>query len=125
MELGKVRDMCHALTQELEAAMEELTFGSAAPHIDLGSVVDSTSWSQAFRRSHYSFIEHVANKQRLDVGYGYLLERAKQGQGGWKLLKKSRASQKMEWVDGQVKKYLNKERQFLRKLMVCMHIAGA
>ena len=30
----------------------------------------------------------------------------------------------MEWVDGQVKKYLSKERQFLRKLMVCMHITG-
>jgi hypothetical protein len=30
----------------------------------------------------------------------------------------------MEWVDAQVKKYLNKERQFSRKLMVCMHITG-
>ena len=39
-------------------------------------------------------------------------------------MRKSRANQKMEWVDGQVKKYLSKERQFLRKLMVCMHIIG-
>jgi len=46
------------------------------------------------------------------------------GKGGWKLLRKSRASQKTEWVDAQVKKYLTKERQFLRKLMVCMHISG-
>jgi len=63
------------------------------------------------------------------VGYQYLFERAKgkskgKGEGGWKLLKKSRASQKMEWVDSQVKKYLSKERQFLRKLIVCMHITS-
>ncbi len=52
--------------------------------------------------------------------------------GGWRLLRKSRASagasQQVEWVeewvDGQVRKYLNKERQFLQKLMVCMHITG-
>ena len=30
----------------------------------------------------------------------------------------------MEWVDAQVKKYLTRERQFLQKLMVCMHIMG-
>ena len=46
------------------------------------------------------------------------------GKGGWKLLKKSRAGQQTEWVDAQVKKYLTKERQFLQKLMVCMHISG-
>ena len=111
--------------------MKELTFGSSVPSIDLGSIVDSMSWSQAFRRSGYSFIEHVANKGRTDVGYQYLFERAKgksigkgKSRGGWRLLRKSRANQKMEWVDGQVKKYLSKERQFLRKLMVCMHITG-
>lgn len=93
--------------------------------------MDSMAWSQAFRRQGYSFIEHVANKGRTDVGYQYLLERAKakakskgKGRSRWKLLRKSRASQKMEWVDSQVKKYLSKERQFLRKLMVCMHITG-
>jgi hypothetical protein len=108
--------------------MKELTFGSDVPSIDLGGIVDSMSWSQAFRRHGYSFMEHVANKGRADVGYGYLFERAKEGKGkgksGWRLLRKSRASQKMEWVDAQVKKYLTKERQFLRKLMVCMHITG-
>jgi hypothetical protein len=130
VELGRIRNMCHALVQELREAMEGLTFGSNVPSIDLGSAVDSMSWSHAFRRNGYSFTEHVANKERTDVGYQYLFEWAKQGKckskgkGGWKLLKKSRASQKMEWVDGQVKKYLSKERQFLRKLMVCMHITG-
>ena len=118
--------MCHTLTQELLAAMEELVFGSDVPSIDLGGIVDSMAWSQQFRRQGYSFTGHVANKERTNVGYQYLLERAKEGKGkgGWRLLRKSRASQKMEWVDAQVKKYLTKERQFLRKLMVCMHITG-
>ena len=122
--------MCRALTQELREAMRELTLGSDVPSIDLGSIVDSMAWSQAFRRQGYSFAEHVANEDRTGVGYRYLFERAKQGKdqgkaaGGWRLLRKSKASQKMEWVDAQVKKYLSKERQFLRKLMVCMHVTG-
>jgi hypothetical protein len=82
------------------------------------------AWSQAFRRQNYSFMEHVANRERTGVGYRYLLEQARKGAGGWKLLKKGRASQQTEWVDAQVKKYLTKERQFLRKLMVCMHVMG-
>jgi hypothetical protein len=129
VELDRIRTMCYTLIQELQEAMKELTFETDVPSIDLGGIVDSMSWSQAFRRNSYSFIEHVANRERTDVGYRYLFERAKgkskgKGKSGWKLLKKSRASQKMEWVDGQVKKYLKKERQFLRKLMVCMHITG-
>jgi hypothetical protein len=126
VELGKIQTMCHTLTQELQEAIKELVFGSDVPSIDLGGVVDSMSWSQAFRGNSYSFIEYVTNKKRTDVGYRYLFEQAKQRdcKGRWKLLKKNKTSQKMEWVDGQVKKYLNKERQFLRKLMVCMHIIG-
>jgi hypothetical protein len=72
----------------------------------------------------------MKNQERTGVGYRYLLERAKagrnkgMGKSGWKLLRKSRASQRTEWVDAQVKKYLTKEQQFLQKLMVCMHITG-
>jgi hypothetical protein len=129
VELGRICNMCHALMQELQESMKELTFGSNVPSIDIGSTVDSMSWSHAFRRNGYSFTEHVANKECTDVGYQYLFERAKgksegKGRSGWKLLRKSKASQKMEWVDSQVKKYLSKERQFLQKLMVCMHITG-
>ena len=83
--------------------MNKLTFRSDVPSIDLGGIVDSMAWSQQFRRQGYSFIGHVANKERTNMGYQYLLERAKGGKGkskhGWKLLRKSRASQKMEWVD--------------------------
>jgi hypothetical protein len=122
--------MCSILTRELQEAMKELTFGSSVPSIDLGGIVDSMAWSQQFRQQGYSFVEHVKNQERTGVGYRYLLQQAKagrhrgMGKGGWKLLRKSRASQKSEWVDAQVKKYLTKERQFLRKLMVCMHISG-
>lgn len=130
IELRKIKKMCSTLTQELQEAMKELTFGSSVPSIDLGGIVDSMAWSQQFRRQGYSFIEHVKNQECTGAGYRYLLERAKAGRNrgssrsGWKLLRKSRASQKTEWVDAQVKKYLTKERQFLRKLMVCMHVSG-
>ena len=122
VELGKIRDMCRTLIQELQEALEELTFGSV-PGIDLGTIVDSMAWAQAFRRESFSFIKHAANKEHTGVGYGYLLERARKGEGRWRLLRKSQAGQ-TEWVDVQVKKYLSKERQFLRKLMVCMYVTG-
>ena len=103
MELGKIRDMCRMLMQELQEALDELTFGSV-PSIDLGSIVDSMAWSQAFRQSNYSFREHVANKERAGVGYQYLFKQAKKGESGWKLVRKSQAGQtrQTEWVDMQV-----------------------
>lgn len=122
VELGKIKKMCRTLMQELQEALGELTFGSV-PGIDLGAIIDSMAWSQAFRRESYSFIKHVKNQERTDVGYGYLYRRARKGKGGWKLFRKSRAGP-IEWVDGQVKKYLGAERRFLRKLMVCMHVTG-
>jgi hypothetical protein len=122
--LGKIKSMCHALIGELQEAIQELTFGKDVPSIDLGAIVDSMAWSQEFRRQSYSFMEHIKNKEHTGVGYRYLLEWARKGEGGWKLLRNGRASQQTEWVDAQVKKYLTKEKQFLQKLMVCMHITG-
>jgi hypothetical protein len=43
VELGRIQNMCHALMQELQEAMKELTFGSNVPSIDLGGIVDSMS----------------------------------------------------------------------------------
>ena len=121
--------MCYMLMQELQEAMKELTFRSDMPSIDISSIVDSMSQSQAFCKNGYSFTKHVVNKECTDIRYQYLFERAKgkskgKGKSGQKLLRKSRASQKMEQVDSQVKKYLSKEQQFLQKLIVCMHITG-
>lgn len=98
VELGKIKSMCRTLVQELQDVLEELTFGSV-PSIDLDGIVDSMAWAQAFRRENYSFREHVANKECTGVGYRYLLERARKGEGGWRLLKKG---QVIEWVDMQV-----------------------
>jgi hypothetical protein len=67
-------------------------------------------------------MEHGPNKKQVGVRYGYLLEQARKGEGGWRVLRKNRASKREEWVDRQIKKYLAKEKQFLRKLTLCMHI---
>lgn len=129
VELGKIRQMCHTLLRELQECMKELTFQGDVPGIDLSRIIDSMAWSEAFRHRSYSFMEHAKNKEHAGVGYQYLLKRAHARAGGWKLLKKKKknesgASQQTEWVDAQVKKYLTIERQFLRKLMVCMHVMG-
>ena len=82
VELGKIRTMCQALIDELQEAMTELTFGCSVPSIDLGSIVDSMAWTQAFRRQHYSFIEHVENRARTASGIGTCLSRLVQEEGG-------------------------------------------
>lgn len=38
------------------------------------------------------------------------------------MLKKKADSEEVEWVNRQVQLYLTKERQFLHKLIVCMHV---
>jgi hypothetical protein len=124
VELAKVETMCHTLIQELQELMMVLTFGSRVPTIDLSQIVDSMAWSQAFRRQSFSFIEHVQNQDQVKGDYRYLLDRARQKEGRWRLLRKNQATRQVEWVDSQVQAYLTKERQFLRKLMVCMHITG-
>jgi hypothetical protein len=40
------------------------------------------------------------------------------------MLKKKAGSYEVKWVKGQVWAYLTKERQFLRKLIVCMYVIG-
>ena len=42
-----------------------------------------------------------------------MLEQGRKGKGGWRLLRKNRATKNEEWVERQIKKYLTKERQFL------------
>jgi len=116
--------MCHRLIGELQELIKVLTFESNVGLIDLSRIVDSMAWSQSFRRQNFSFIEHVQNEDQLKVGYRYLLDRARKGKGGWRLLKKNRTTQEDEWVEPQVKAYLTKERRFLNKLMVSMHVTG-
>jgi hypothetical protein len=53
-----------------------------------------------------------------------LLKRVQRNKSRWTMLKKKASSYKVEWVKGQVQVYLTKERQFLQKLIVCIHITG-
>ena len=76
MELSKIRTMYQALISEFQEAITELTYRCSVPSIDLGSIMDSMAWAQAFRRQHHSFIEHVENRAQTGVGYWYLLEQA-------------------------------------------------
>src|SRR4051812_18463345 len=107
---------------------------TAMTDIDLSQIVDSMSWSAGFRRQAYNFIEYIENRQRVGGGYTYLLELActaikhrdkvKGREYEWRLLRKNKARQQVEWVDREVQAYLTKERQFLRKLMAVLHLTG-
>jgi hypothetical protein len=39
--LGKIKSMCYILIEELQEAIQELTFSKDVPSIDLGAIVDS------------------------------------------------------------------------------------
>ena len=136
VELERVQMMCHTLIGELQELLHILTLHTTMPKIDLSQIIDSMSWSAGFRRQAYSFLEHPENRQQVGGGYTYLLELARtamkhkdkgKGKGKdneWRLLRRNKTRQQVQWVDRQVQAYLTKERQFLRKLMVAMHITG-
>ncbi|KFY78860.1 hypothetical protein V498_09040 [Pseudogymnoascus sp. VKM F-4517 (FW-2822)] len=81
------------------------------------------AWNSEFRQSNYSFINHAKNRERTDVGYQYLLKRARKGSKEWQLLQRA-ADGSYKWNDSQKQAYLNQERNFLRKLMVTLHVTG-
>ena len=122
VELEKVREMCQDLIGLLQRLLYNLAFDSELPMVDLSKIIDSMAWNSEFRQSDYSFINHVKNQERTDVGYEYLLKRARKGSKEWQLLHKSNRSYK--WNESQKQAYLNQERDFLRKLMVTLHITG-
>jgi hypothetical protein len=71
----------------LQVLIQSLIFDSQVPAIDLGSIIDSMAWSSEFRRSEYSFITHIKNREQTDVGWEYLYAVAQKGEGGWRLFK--------------------------------------
>ncbi|OAF55127.1 hypothetical protein VC83_08395 [Pseudogymnoascus destructans] len=123
VELEKVREMCHDLIGLLQRLLYNLAFDSELPMVDLSQIVDSMAWNTKFRQSEYSFINHVKNRERTDVGYQYLLKRARKGSKEWQLLQRA-GDGSYKWNDSQKQAYLNQERQFLRKLMVTLHVTG-
>lgn len=119
--LSRVRTMCSELIRQLQASMRSLVFRQAVPPIDLGSIVDSMAWSSEFRRAEYSFITHVKNRDRTDVGWEYLYSRARQDRKEWRLF---RSTDRTKWNPAQKRAYLRKEGQFLQTLMLVMHVTG-
>ncbi len=114
-----MQDFGRAVIAEARAALQQLTFGTELPVIDLGKVTDTISWSSELRKSAYSFV--TDKRFGLDMGFQFLLQRARQAPKDLQLLKKT-ADGKECWNNRAVHGYLANEKRFLRKLMVAMHI---
>ncbi|KFY25538.1 hypothetical protein V493_04595 [Pseudogymnoascus sp. VKM F-4281 (FW-2241)] len=104
----------------LQSQLMRLSFKQELPTIELSKVVDSVAWTQQFWRSNYNFTKHGAN-QHLDVKYSYNLARARRATRDLQMLKQTENGE-LAWIDYRKHWYLTIERQFLRKLMVLVHI---
>ena len=124
--MAKVRAMCRELTVELEGLLGELLFGQGVRPVPLPQLVDSMGTAQQFQQKGYSFIDHPDNA-RWKVSWEFLWERMLAA--GQQLVRQSRSGSsssggQLEWADQPCKAYLAREKQFLLKLMVAMHITG-
>ncbi len=84
--------------------------------------MDSVAWTQQFRRSNYNFIKHGDN-QHLDVKYSYNLAQARLATRDLQMLKQTENGE-LAWIDHRKHWYLTTKHQFLRKLMVLVHITA-
>jgi len=122
--IAKVQAMCQALTTELEGLLYELLFRQSVTPVPLPQLVDSMGTAQRFQQKGYSFLDHPDNK-RWKVGWEFLWERMLKADR--KLIKSSGSgsgSGQEKWAEQPCKAYLAREKQFLLKLMVAMHIQG-
>jgi hypothetical protein len=120
--LGRVRRMGLSMIEESFELLKGLAFGQELPMIDLDKIVDSMAWSSEFRRSDYSFISCTKNDKSIRVGHSFLLEYAKKIKGKGQMF--DALNKEATWIERMKQSYLTKETQFLRKLMVLMHITG-
>lgn len=119
--MAKVRAMCQALTVELESMLHELLFSQDVPPVPLPQLVDSMGTAQRFQPSGYSFVDHPDNA-RWKVGWEFLWEQMLRH--GQTLVTSSGSGSQLEWAKQPCKAYLAREKQFLLKLMVAMHVMG-
>ena len=94
IQLSKITTMCQMLIGKLSELLLELTFGEPVPAIDLGEIVDSMAWSNEFRKNDYSFVNHVQNKGKTDVGFKFLYKRAKKVTNDWQMFCTDREGKK-------------------------------
>ena len=122
--MAQVRTMCQALTSELEGLLHELLFRQSVPAVPLPQLVDSMGTAQRFQQRGYSFIDHPDNA-RWKASWEFLWERMLLAD---QKLVKGRGSGSgrgpLEWAAQPCKAYLAREKQFLLKLMVAMHLTG-
>jgi hypothetical protein len=71
VEIRKLQDFGSAVVAEARAVLQQLTFGTELPVVDLGKVTDTMSWSSELRKSAYSFV--TDKRFGLDVGFQFLL----------------------------------------------------
>jgi hypothetical protein len=127
--MAKVRAMCQALTVELKGLLYELLFHQYIPPVPLPQLVDSMGTAQRFQQKGYSFLDHPDNTP-WKVSWEFLWKRMLQD--GQTLVKGGRGSDsdsesgsgQLEWASQPCKAYLAREKQFLLKLMVAMHLTG-
>ena len=118
IEMRKLEAFAGAVVAEARLALDQLTFGTQLPAIDLGRIRDSMSWSSELRKTAYSFV--TDRRFGLDVGFQFLLQRARQAPDGLQLFTRGPDGRRC-WNDRAVKSYLASDKQCLRKIMVAMH----
>lgn len=116
--LALIHRMCQALTSELGGMLKELGFGEL-PVIDLGSVIDSTARAHRLRDTAYSFIHHPENKH-LDVGWQFLYHRIRHDPQ----FRSRTVNQVFQMSERQTQQYKQREKRFLQKLLVLLHVTG-
>jgi superfamily II DNA helicase RecQ len=120
--LIQVYTMGQALLGELQEILLDLAFQVDLPQLPLGQLVDSMAWTSELRQTAYSFLDHGQNPESLRVGHQFLLAEAKKPGSPWNLL--DTRSYEAKWRTKVKHQYLVRERQFLSKLMVALHIMG-
>ena len=124
--MTKVRHMCQALTDELEATLNGLLFYQSVESVPLPQLVDSMGTAQRFQHKGYSFLDHPDNTC-WKVSWEFLYQRMLEDGGS--LVKKNASGSgsdedQLVWAEQPCKAYLIRETQFLRQLMVVMHFTG-
>ncbi len=116
--VAKIRTMWVNLVQELQEILQELLFHQSVPEVLLSQVIDQMGSAQDFRHDGLSFINHINNQKTCQRDWQFSYQRMLQDEVQWSLVYRSGSDCPREWIDIRKSAYLNRERQFLRLLMV-------
>ena len=122
--IAKVQMICYILIVELEGLLYKLLFRQSVAPVPLLQLVNSIGTAQQFQQKGYSFVDYPDNT-RWKVSQEFLWEWILTGDQ--KLVYTSGSSSgsgQLEQAELLCKAYLAREKQFLLKLMVAMHVIG-